>query len=136
MASAPVPTAFAASETIAAIATGRAVHVIAGTTVAAFATAFALGTIGARGALAIGRAIIPVFPAARFRSRTRSAGLGNSIGRATGGSAGAGFFGFVNLYGLELKLRGHLLDDGLFQEVDNGADFREDVNAEANADDR
>jgi hypothetical protein len=145
--SAPIASAFAASEPVAAIsavATGGAIHFIAGTPVAAFAAAFALGTIGARGAVVgaggavIGaRGAVAIIPAAiGLRSGTGSAGLGDSVGAVAGGSGGAGFVEFVNLYGLELELRGHLLHDRLFEEVDDGADFGEDVNAETYADDR
>ena len=84
-------------------------------------------TIAARGAVAIRVTVIAVLAFA-FEARTGAAILGGAVGVA-GGGVGAVLIQLVDLDGLELQLGGHLLDDGLFEQVGDGADLGEQVDA-------
>jgi len=129
-ASAAIPSA----ETVAAITaviTGSAVETaFTGRTFAlgAFGTGAAIA-FGAGAAVAVARLITGLVAGrtfAAFEGGAGAAGGGGTIGAVVAGLVGAAFaIQLIDFDGLQLQLRGHLLDDRLLQQVGDGAYFEQ-----------
>jgi hypothetical protein len=127
----PIASAFAASETIAAIPAGGAILAAAA---GAFAVPFAAGSAIPAVTAAVASAAIFAGAAILAVTTFRPSGVAAVHGHSVAGVAGVVTFESVDLDGLEIELGGHLLDHGLLEEVDRGLDFHQGHYAERDGD--
>jgi len=135
--SASAAVAIPSAKAVAAFTAGAAITVESAFTRGPFGAfahrAFAaFGTFRARATLAAIPVVAIRFAIAGGTFAAFEGRAGGAVGGAIGGAVlvlAAFAIEFVDFDRLQFQLRGHLLDDGLFEQVGNGAEFEEEIDA-------